>query len=332
MKLYPRKRENCSAHPICSPMPQETWVNGTMHQFTWNPLYAGYQFNDTLSLYLYHKDSSYRLIKAWPGLEKDLGAYTVTVDDSWFPRQLQENKQNWTMYGYLFPPDWDPQIGLNDSTHRFPGFNWTVQQSVIFTGANESQVMEKNTSGSFSSFPVWGIVVLTLCSVTLAVVLVMFAFWCYQKQRFPFSVSSFRHTSSATPPRSTTGTQRDAEMAQHITTPTSVVKEKHNMELQGASPSSYTSNNTTHWQRRSSILTSSDAALLGDTFRQALHTPSWDEAEQEERRRQLSNELLRQQLQNDEGSSIKFSGERRIERSAHDTQPNSAENISSASA
>ncbi|KAI8060535.1 hypothetical protein BC940DRAFT_350520 [Gongronella butleri] len=342
MDILPRKGDTseCLASPMCSPLPQETWVNGSTHQFVWNPTYIAYASNDTLNLYIYSKDTSLRLVKMWPNIEREAGAMSITVDDSWFSRPLTDQAQlAWPMLGYLLPPDWDPQRGINDPKHTYPGFAWTVEQHRSgTTGTTATSAGSSMSHNGSPNFPIWAIIVLTLCSVTLALVLALFGLWCYHKRRFPFTLSSIRGTSSQLPipPLPTSGggglshhpsqQPHDAYMGDPEMAHASTSKDD---KAGGTSPTSQTTNN---WHRRSSILTSSDAMLLGDTFRQALQTPpEWDEAEQEQRRRQLGNELLRHQLQIDEGSSIRFPGDRRLDRANLDTPANAAENASSSS-
>lgn len=87
-----------------------------------------------LDLHLYYKENyAYQNTKNWPNLTTRDGQLTVTVDDTWFPTQLEgTGNKSWTMFGYYLPAGTNASAELTNVYSMFPRpFNFTVIRMYI---------------------------------------------------------------------------------------------------------------------------------------------------------------------------------------------------------
>ncbi|KAI8342325.1 hypothetical protein BC941DRAFT_331189, partial [Chlamydoabsidia padenii] len=132
MRIEESCKERGNAFPFCSPGPEDTWNNGTIHSFVWNPGYPFYSSSETIDLYLYYKENlQLHLIKNWTALPCRAGSWAVQVDNSWFPSSplYNQTQKRWIMYGYYLPSLMNPVVELSNPESQYPRpFNFSIMR------------------------------------------------------------------------------------------------------------------------------------------------------------------------------------------------------------
>ncbi|OAD00931.1 hypothetical protein MUCCIDRAFT_164849 [Mucor lusitanicus CBS 277.49] len=220
------------------------------------------EVENTLDLYLLHQptEGTYEVIKTWPGQERTKGVLVQHIDNSWYPSQISDNSPNvsWTMYFYIVGADYDIQtdLALIPTQHNFfpvPQIFTLIQISRNTTATTPSTTTMSSsptstpssvaavTSGSNNGnkkLPGWAIAVIVIASL-LFIAAVAALIWAYKRYK----------------KRSNTNRRNEA----------SFTSEKPQLGL----------NSDAH--QSSSILSSTDALMIADTFRQFMRKPEWNE-------------------------------------------------------
>ncbi|KAI7847869.1 hypothetical protein BDC45DRAFT_524907 [Circinella umbellata] len=152
--------------PFCSPIPSDTWYNGSSYQFVWNYNYPFYVSSEYINLFLYYKENyAFQPIKNWTNMHRAEGQLAVQVDDSWFPNLLEsESKQNktWSIYGLYLPAGMDPSKELSNPESQYPRpFNFSVVQLAYPFNHPVSHPGEID-----NGLPGWAMAVITLGALT----------------------------------------------------------------------------------------------------------------------------------------------------------------------
>ncbi|CAO3587290.1 unnamed protein product [Absidia cylindrospora] len=230
------------------------------------------------------------------------------VDDSWFPTPLyNQSQKQWTMYGFYLPSFMNPTQELSNPDSQYPRpFNFSIIQfgkTQIGNNNNTTTSTTVTQNGPLSSptnqsndmvhaFPIWAIIVLAITSATLFLLLMMTLLWFLYRR---------------SPKDETKDTMNNNKLLaeNEIATPSSTSPSP--LPLSNEPPVAATLPNPRHsdasWQRRSSLLSSSNAAILGETVQKMIESPDWDD--QEERRRRLGDQLLRKELEADQETMVK---------------------------
>ncbi|KAG2219219.1 hypothetical protein INT45_004579, partial [Circinella minor] len=153
--------------PFCSPIPSDTWYNGSYYQFVWNYNYPFYVSSEYINLFLYYKENyAFQPIRNWTNMHRAEGQLAVQVDDSWFPNILEsESKQNktWSLYGLYLPAGIDPSKELSNPESQYPRpFNFSVVQPAYLSNHPVSHPGEID-----NGLPGWAVAVITLGALTI---------------------------------------------------------------------------------------------------------------------------------------------------------------------
>ncbi|CEP15952.1 hypothetical protein [Parasitella parasitica] len=350
-------------YPFCYPLSTDVWTNGSTHSFVWNfnyPFYVGY---DSISLYLYYYlKFEYINVKNFTNLSTKSGGIEVTVDDSWFLNPLDPGEQpkNWTMLGFYLPSTLNSAQELASPTSMFPRpFNFTITQfappgdsttNIANTrnSTNNKSNDKNNGNGdslSSSALPGWAIAIIVIAVIALicgATALV----WAMLISRRNKRSNKLIPTAAAGGSRESEGRNDEngntnekqlykdtaslnsqAKMTAFRSTDSVPMSTAENASSVGtlASRQTYTQPFTPYDNK----LSSNDAVLLADTFRNTLGrsaaewnpaaSGSCDEEQEELKRRRLGEALLQRQLEED-GTSVKHAGRFTRVRSLADIQ------------
>lgn len=224
----------------------------------------------------------YESVKNWSSLAKSIGILVPRVDDSWFTTTLQDNSANvsWTMYFYLVGAGYDIQTDLAkipSSQNQFPppqSFT-LIRKNYLFQSNNSSSLENAhNTTTSTTStttttaattntpdtttttqaiedhntLPSWAIAVICVVSVLFLIALgaLFFAMKRYKSKKQAELVTEHNDEKLLVP--EVAPVQRPA--------------------LLGSNSEA---------NQSSSILSSTDALMIADTFRQFMRKPEWNE-------------------------------------------------------
>ncbi|CDH49168.1 hypothetical protein RO3G_17054 [Lichtheimia corymbifera JMRC:FSU:9682] len=321
--------------PYCSPIPTDTWKNGTQHQFVWN-----YK-QEYLSLYLYYKENyAYQPVKNWTSIRRADGALAVQVDNSWFP----PNTTRTSVYGYYLPAGMNPLKELSNPESQYPHpFNFTIERPQL-PSLDDSP--GSGGGGNHSPLPGWAIALITVFSIGAAAALAAFLLLCcirrrrrdqqqlhhhdiydpyqhdeHQQQQQPVmrGVSTTTDTGSSiystTPmmhatfsaPRLSSGNY-SSRRSSNAMAPPNTAAILNNRSAVSHSTSSFITDAPAPSTASSSRLADSTFMWMVDSSSSQEHTTTTEE----QRRRQLGEALLAQQLSEEEGASVKHAEKRPI--------------------
>ncbi|KAI9243700.1 hypothetical protein BY458DRAFT_530358 [Sporodiniella umbellata] len=257
---------------ICSPTPSSVWYNDTVYDITWkynNPIFIPY---DNLDLHLLLLDNGvYQSVKNWTGLAKTVGVLVPRVDDTWFPSLLPENSPNVsrTMYFFIVGAGVDIQEDLEkmpSSQSQFkPPVSFTLIQNAHNTTttpspshtvgptnnrSDPSTLAQSNSQGHNNSLPNWAIAV--ICIVSVLFLAAFAALW--------IAIKRYKN-------------KKQAELVTEHNDEKLLVPEETTPVQQRAVPLGL----NTEANQSSSILSSTDALMIADTFRQFMRKPEWTE-------------------------------------------------------
>ncbi|KAI8081350.1 uncharacterized protein BX664DRAFT_285305 [Halteromyces radiatus] len=318
-------------HPYCSPLTTDTWVNGSTYEFIWNYNFPYYVNSPSLNLYLYYiKNYQYTQIKQWSDIHTNDGSMSVLVDDTWFPTPDTDGKnKTWSLYLYYLPSTVNASSELQNTLSQYPRpYNFSVIQfpstSLSTTSSNNTNSPLSPSSSSLSSssnqqhgLPNWGIALIVIASVAVAAALGVLA-WAFLIY-FPRRRQRRRSTN-----RLNGGTKGPASYGQHHPSPSSSNEKAESI---------YSDTPIMHTGLRSSVSVGATTApssvshpadspsypsihhitslnpndALNDSYRQMIHRPDWttiDEDIDQEKRRQLGEELLQRQLAEDGSTTM----------------------------
>ncbi|CAO3660148.1 unnamed protein product [Rhizopus microsporus] len=296
---------------ICSPTASSVWYNNTLYEITWkynNPYFNAY---NQVDLYLLYSPSSgqYESIKNWTGLDKSTGVFVPTVDDSWYPQPIKDNSPNvsWTMYFYLVGTGADIQEDLAkipSGHNQFPPPQpFTLIQSAHNTTHSTSAAPTSSTTQSSPStlstssndsnqgsnrLPGWAIALICIVSI-LFIAASIALIWAVRRYK------NRKHLAAVTGTGSEHANDEKLLVPDHIAlTSAAAPTATHDLSVHSASPPqqnrtlSSTNEKLPAMQQASlgihseanhssSILSSTDALMIADTFRQFMRKPEWNE-------------------------------------------------------
>ncbi|KAI9480363.1 MAG: hypothetical protein EXX96DRAFT_562309 [Benjaminiella poitrasii] len=272
---------------ICTPTSSSVWQNGTDQEITWkwnNPTLISY---DTLDLYLLYQptDGNYKTIKSWTGLERMKGVLVEHIDDSWFPSSpLKEENVTWTMYFYIVGSEYDIQqdLSLIPSQHNFfpvpqvftiiqPSSTAAITTITPTTSSNPINSLSPtiNQHKSSSSLPGWAIAVICIAAVILFITVAIAFVWALRRRR------NKQNNIMASQPSSDEKRPvlASSKNESHILSAPAPYKEDADSEKSPRPPLGVLGEG----HHSSSILSSTDALMIADTFRQFMRRPDWNE-------------------------------------------------------
>ncbi|ORY92199.1 hypothetical protein BCR43DRAFT_497956 [Syncephalastrum racemosum] len=335
----------CAAQPvtqgICSPASTDVWYNGSYHEFTWNYNNAAYTAQDTIDLYLLYENNTgqYEQLKLWANLPRTQGVLVQLIDDSWYPSQLPDNSANktWKPYAYVLSPGRNYQEEIDKLATSETYFPAPVQFTLIqnahnttnTTAANpSSEVGDKDTSSGLKPWMIG--VIVAACVVFLA--LCGAVFWLFRKMRRNKAMSAGgAETAGAGTAAASAGALASlaaAGTSEKGSQPNVVTDNRDISSIHSSTPMVMHSGSQRsspvrdkagalmqHAEARqsSSILSSTDALMIADTFRQFMRKPEWTEhheeeddglqsqweSKQQQQQQQRGDEMLRRQLAED---------------------------------
>ncbi|KAI9319483.1 hypothetical protein BX666DRAFT_1926444 [Dichotomocladium elegans] len=312
-------------------------LNRTLSSSFCTSLFSNPNFRhlDTINLHiLYIEGHNYTSQKQWP-VSRLIGSFVQQVDDTWFPSLLPDNTPNktWHPSAYLIPDGYNIQDQIDNNYYDFPEpVNFTLIQSshnTTSTGSGNGTGNTNNASenNSTSRLAGWLIAVIVIASVVFVLSILALIWFVRRLKRNkasmenegdhrnlfqapaggemsaptitaarPFAAGSIHNSndissihsstpmiqrngpSSPTPPPASPTPLSQPSVAQHV------------MQHHDA-------------RQSSSILSSTDAIMIADTFRQFMRKPEWnehhDEEEEEEAFKQWNEPPKRKPLGDD---------------------------------
>ncbi|KAI8138214.1 hypothetical protein BJV82DRAFT_717611 [Fennellomyces sp. T-0311] len=320
---------NGNTDTICSPQQGQVWKNNTWYQITWNPSYPTYAASDVLDIYLYYvKNYQNTMIKSWTDIAPSKANYPVFVDDSWFPSSTENTHD---AYVYIVGGDVDPDQEMSDRYSDYPA---PVSIQVIgeeTRDAHEETPAAAPIQSESKRLQPWVIAIVAVsCVAALAACIVMiWAVRHVRRRKLVFDEktgkSSGHGYTSSLPSSSMLYNEHFKNDSTFILPPTldGSVRSTPRMMMASCLPDSTiirpqsTASCSNISTRSSDIppISSADALMIADTFRQRMRRPDWQhqpqrqEHDEESKRRQLSEELLMQELAA-EGTLMKKVGKR----------------------
>ncbi|CAO3617881.1 unnamed protein product [Cunninghamella blakesleeana] len=325
----PNCGRNGNQDTICSPMNGETWnQNGTWYLFTWNPTYPTYVASNSLSIYFYFVEN-YKFIEimAFHNITNQ-GELPMIINNTWFnsPSITQKGSQHDARV-YVIASELDPITEMNNLNSPWPKPVQFYIDEALSPSQKDGSTQPINDNNSSSGSQSWVTpLVLVLCLLAVVISVVVFMVLRkirrrklvygekshlddtkYKNDMFPISPSDEgfkydRHTNYSA------STQDITYM--HPPPPT----------LQSMSNLSC---------RSDPLLSSTDALLIADTFRQRMRRPEWphcntilqqnqseeeennnNNKEDDEAQRRLASELLLKKELEAEGTLMKKVGKR----------------------
>ncbi|KAI9305833.1 hypothetical protein BJ944DRAFT_239297 [Cunninghamella echinulata] len=272
MEDHPNECSNPSNNtPYCSPKPEDIWKNGTNHQFIWNSQYPYYR-TDALDLYLFYKNnnSDYQQIQRWKELDPLSGSLTVQVNDSWFPDFLYFEKEKKWTFYGFYLPS---NINLDQE--------FLNPNSAYPSPFNFSVTQDKNINSQ--KIPIWIIIIIVITSIIIILSLIIFALWVTYKNTF----KKKKDNNDSLDPLPI-ATVQNKTTCSHLSLSSSTSPEIPPAIMNQVQPSIIIPVNHLH----------------NDSY----YTSNWNR--QEKNRKQISEELLRQELASDEDTCIKYASKR----------------------
>ncbi|ORY93408.1 hypothetical protein BCR43DRAFT_517641 [Syncephalastrum racemosum] len=313
---------------ICSPKPSQNWKNGSWHQIQWNPSYPSYAQASSVNIYLYYVENYHStLIKNWSNVSPSQGEYAVQVDDSWF-LLTQETKNSALIY--LLPSNMDPATELQNRHSAYPKpVSFFIENASIGSNPQTNQSSAEQTDNSDNEvLRPWAIALIVLASIAATVALAVLLCLLRQVQRRKqlvydekdggmvdsdvpsIAIAAPKQDWNAAPPHHISGSINPPTFSQYMASSSLVVPDSSTMYLRPQSTSNISS------RSEGPPLTSNEAIMLADSFRQQMRQPDWQrqpqaqlEDDSEQRRRTLSEELLKKELAA-EGTLMKKVGKR----------------------
>lgn len=296
---------NGNTDTICSPKTNDVWKNGTWYPITWNSMYPTYVSAGELSIYVYFVKNYQKIqIKQWSNIDPTEGNLPVLVDDTW--RLNSSEATNYDCLVYIVPTQVDPLKEMNNMFSDYPtAISFHVAQvalSPISTALPTSTTSILPTSTvlptitSLPSQPTiqptkdnlqpW--IISAICIASLAALGTCFSLgWIFFRKKqwsqkpkedtLPPYVHPLNNASSMTMVNPSQGRQTRLQSC------TSLSKEP--------------------------FLTSNDAHILANAFRETMRCPEW---QTEQDRRRAGDALLKKELEI-EGTLMKKVGKKFID-------------------
>ncbi|KAI8997644.1 hypothetical protein BDB01DRAFT_771815 [Pilobolus umbonatus] len=334
----------CSEQPnhinACSPTVTDIWVNGSDYDFIWNANLPFYSPSEYMSIYIYYIiNYSYVSAKNFTYIPTKEGSLEVTVDDSWFISTLEagDESRNQTAYVFYLPSAVNATVELGPESSYPRPIAFTLTQvappgpnssgdSVGGNGNSKGINNSNNNSNSAqysndnSKLPGWaiGVIILAVVAFIFGAVALL---WSYSVSRrskrnnklIPLNGRYPNDSSKRINEKDSYDNNSTASIAHMV--PPFRSTDSVPMSTAGAENASSIGTSTSRRTYPSPLspnkISSSDAILLGDTFRSTLGRSDWNntvDAEDEEmKRRKLGEALLQRQLEED-GTSVKHAG------------------------
>ncbi|CAO3615329.1 unnamed protein product [Cunninghamella echinulata] len=332
--------KNGNQDTICSPIDGETWNNnGTWYLFTWNPTYPTYVAAKSLSLYFYYV-VNYKLIEIMSYHDvPNQGEFPIIINSTWFDSPLIAHEyQQHEARAYLLSSDLDPVAEMNNLKSAWPkAIHFNIGESVSSNQQGTStQTSNDNTnSGSSSTWVTPLVLVICLLAIVISIIVFMVLRKLRRRKLVYGEKTQFDDTKY----------KNDYHNNNNTMFPLSPSDEGFKYDRQTTYSSSTTQDNmhpppptlqsmSNLSCRSDPLLTSTDALLIADTFRQRMRRPEWphcstivqqqqeqqqdDEnnnnnhkwSEDDEAQRRLASELLLKKELEAEGTLMKKVGKR----------------------
>ncbi|KAI7859936.1 hypothetical protein BDC45DRAFT_495343 [Circinella umbellata] len=331
---------------ICSPSSSSVWYNGTYQELTWkynNPNYMTSEGTVNVHL-LYMIDNEYTSIKNWTNQPLQPGTIVQLIDDTWFPSLLPENSANktWEPYVYVITNghDYREEIAYD---YNFPApvqFKLIQNAPDTSTSNDNNNTNDSESNNDSSGLKGWMIAVIVIACVLFVAALIAL-FWLFRRLRRNKAAAAGTTTGEGGDQRNLIqGGERNDMSSIHSSTPIVHHAQHQRVPSLPQSPSSPKSSPAENFENKaptapavaqimqqqearqsSSILSSTDAIMIADTFRQFMRKPEWNEHHDEEdeeafkssqqwsnnnnsdERKRVGDELLRKELAQ-EGTSV----------------------------
>ncbi|SAM00233.1 hypothetical protein [Absidia glauca] len=337
---------NGNSDTVCSPIHGDTWrQNGTYYLATWNPTYPTYVASMSLSIYIYFIEHYQKInVMSFHNIS-NTGEYPILMNSSWFDPSLKlQDSPNHDARFYLISTDVNPVTEMSNLNSAWPQpVHFSVLESSSSSTPNNqgtNSPPNQSASGASESASVgtspWVAPLLVVGCILLLVGCI--AAFCMmrmvRRRKLVFDEKGQLEQSSTIHPSSSDQFflkhHRDDDRQQQQQTMvsssypnlSSIVTAPHPAALQSMTNLS---------SRSDPPLTSTDALLIADTFRQRMRRPEWPhcndivqpsssssksaeceniEDEDEELKRRLASELLLKNELEAEGTLMKKVGKR----------------------
>ncbi|CAO3587673.1 unnamed protein product [Absidia cylindrospora] len=338
--------QNGNLDTICSPVTGDSWRQNGTYLATWNPFYPTYVSSTSLSIYIYFVENYEKINVMSFHNVTNTGEYPILINNSWFDPSLnlQRSPKHDALF-YLISSDVNPVTEMNNLNSVWSSpihFNVEPFSSTSSNPQEVSSTALSSPASSSSDRAPWvtpliviGCLLLLVCCVSVLYILrILRRRKLVFDEKVPSEQISFK--SSTMKPSSC---DQFSKRNQHNDRQRTVLRSSYT-NLSSVTPPPPTLQSISNLSNRSDPpLTSTDAILIADTFRQRMRRPNWphcsnivqeqqssliesgtckdgDEVdntrkeEEEENKRQLASERLLKNELEAEGTLMKKVGKR----------------------
>ncbi|RCH91783.1 hypothetical protein CU097_007166 [Rhizopus azygosporus] len=346
---------NGNTDTICSPKPNDTWKNGTWYPITWNSMYPSYVSAETLDIYVYFIQNYQKIqVKHWSDIDPSVGTFPILVDNSW---RLDSGNQTYDCLVYIIPSHVKPLKEMNNVFSDYPSpIHINLAQVALASSSVSLSATQLGTAASRSvaivtptiqasvtpsavlnkdqhALQPWVISAASL-AILAAIGACITLCWAMRHVRRKLLVHGEKDQLESSNSKSAEGKEsffnnNASSMTMVNPTIASVISHSQPTKLHETSkcePSSplyeMRPHSSVSLYSKEPLLSSTDALMIADTFRQRMRCPEWQQLQlqrqsvseeeqdrEEERRRQLGEELLKKELEA-EGTLMKKVGKR----------------------
>ncbi|KAI8640778.1 hypothetical protein BD408DRAFT_229027 [Parasitella parasitica] len=261
-----QKRQECDGLlSFCSPLANSTWYQNNEYQFVWNKNHSFFMYNRNPSFDIHLVTVSptleRRTIKSWFNLTSTNDSLAVKVTSDWFPTTLPNSASNKTWNMHVILLEHNPLEQLSEPTTIALNINSNDTPHVEMKVVQLPPVPVIIHKKVFPSQWKLAVIIVAIAIVIIAVCIIVWLYKNMQKQK-----------------KKAAAAEAAAEAA-------------------AAAASGQLDQNNNKVQ--SSILSTPDAMMIADTFRQVMSNTS----DIDKHRNQVGEDLLKRQLES-EGTSV----------------------------
>ncbi|ORZ25453.1 hypothetical protein BCR42DRAFT_400206 [Absidia repens] len=276
--------KNGNADTVCSPAIGDTWQqNGTYYLTTWNPTYPTYVSSPSLSIYIYFVEHYQKInVMSYHNIS-NTGEYPILINDSWFDPVLNlHDSSPHDARLYLVSSDVNPVNEMNNLNSPWPQ---PVRLSILESTSSQSSPNSPPSTSNSKGVPHWvtPIIVIGCLLLLLGCLATLWMRRMIRRRKLVFDekghLEHLSAKSSTVYPMASSSEQlvKHADIDPHHHHPSSPPVSSSYPDLSPLTPPPPpTIQSMSNISSRSDPpLTSTDALLIADTFRQRMRRPEW---------------------------------------------------------
>lgn len=181
-------KTSCTSKSVCMPSKETIWYSNSYNLVTWQILYSGYIYYDTLDFYFYYEENyKYFISSNFTNIKVNNGYYSVFVDNNWFPNNSYIDK-TWNYTLLVIGSGINPENEIYNQLSTFPKINFNIIQNITNNNGSISPSTPENNSCTECKYnennikmQPWKIITITICCVIIIILFISFLF--YKKRK-----------------------------------------------------------------------------------------------------------------------------------------------------